>query len=261
MPDSAAMPSPAETGQAVENWPVPCTILNESGASDWVLVCEHASAHVPAEYARLGLGEAERRAHIAWDPGAAELTRALSQRLDATATLANYSRLLIDLNRPIDSPASIPEMSEEIAIPGNIGITALERARRIDRIFTPFHDSVTALLDARAAAGRRTRLLALHSFTPVFRGVARPWHLGVLSGASRPLAERFVTEVTARDATITAALDEPYKVEEGDDMAIPVHGDARGLDALLLEVRNDTLDAPASVEAWAETIAAALERL
>lgn len=261
MHDPAFAPRSETADRPTDDWPRACTVLNPQGPSDWVLICEHASAHIPAPYARLGLPEAERRAHIAWDPGAAELTRALSARLDACAALANYSRLLIDLNRPVASPASIPGRSEDTAIPGNETLDAADRATRIARIFTPFHEQITTLLDARAAAGRRTRLLAVHSFTPVFRGAVRPWHLGVLSGASRPLAERFVAECAARLPEARVALDEPYKVEEGDDVAIPVHGDARGLDALLLEIRNDTLAAPASVEAWAQTITAVLTRL
>ena len=243
------------------DWPKPCTTLRESGKSDWVLICEHASAHIPLEFERLGLPEAERRAHIAWDPGAAELTRELSARLDATAALANYSRLLIDLNRPLESPTSIPLRSENTPIPGNAELRDDQRALRADRIFTPFHERVTALLDARASAGRRTRLLAIHSFTPVFRNIDRPWHLGVLAGDSRPLAEHFTACFTMDNPGLTVAMDEPYRVEVGDDVAIPEHGDKRGLDALLLELRNDTLAAPAFVEAWADSIAAVLRKI
>ncbi len=246
---------------AVSDWPEAATVINADGASDWLIICEHASAHIPQEFERLGLPEAERRAHIAWDPGAAELTRVLSERLNAVAVLANYSRLLIDLNRPVESSASIPEVSEVTTIPGNVDLDEAGRSLRIERIFNPFHDTINNILEDRLAAGRKTRIVTVHSFTPVFKGTRRPWHLGILSDASHPLAEIFRERISARDEQLVAALDEPYQVELGDDMAIPVHGDARGLDALLLEVRNDTLDAPGSVDAWATLIAATLNEI
>lgn len=238
-----------------EAWPDPSTILNAGGASDWLLICEHASSYIPGEFRRLGLPEHQCRAHVAWDPGAAELTRALSAALDAEAVLANYSRLLVDLNRPLDRISLIPERSEDIDIPGNQDLSAAQRAERVERIHRPFHHSLAALLDRRRAEGRRTRLVAVHSFTPVYLGVARPWHLGVLSGNSRGLAAEFVrlTKIYAPDLCVT--LDEPYAVGDGEDYAIPVHGDARGLDALLLELRNDTLAAPAAIEAWSRVLA------
>lgn len=242
------------------DWPAPCSVLCPAGGSDWLLICEHASRHMPAEYADLGLAEPARSEHIAWDIGAAALTRALSARLDATAALANYSRLLIDLNRPLGAPSAIPERSEVHDIPGNRGLDAAARERREARIFRPFHAEVAALIDARKAAGRRTRLLAVHSFTPVFAGVARPWQMGVLAGASRGLAIRLVAEA-ATDPALCIALDEPYQVAADEDYAIPVHGDARGLDALLLEIRNDELRDPAGVAAWAGRLAGWLAAL
>ncbi len=161
-------------------WPDPVAIVNEGGGGDIVLLCEHASSHLPEEYGGLGLPLEQLRRHIAWDVGAATVTRWLSQLLDAPAFLGTYSRLLIDLNRPLDAPDSIPTISEGIAIPGNIDLEAAEIARRVEAIFTPYHRRVTAHLDRCAAERRPTRLVSIHSFTPVFFGVSRPWHAGVL---------------------------------------------------------------------------------
>ncbi|MFV0474391.1 MAG: N-formylglutamate amidohydrolase [Pikeienuella sp.] len=243
------------------DWPAAAAVANEAGASDWLLVCEHASRHIPAEYGRLGLPPGAERAHIGWDIGAAALTRALAARMDAAAVTARYSRLLIDLNRPTGAPSSIPVRSEATDIPGNLDLDPRERARRVARIFDPFHAELRRVLDARAAAGRRTRLLTVHSFTPVFLGRARPWHLGVLSGASRALAARLLEAVGAESPDLCLALDEPYVVDDASDYAIPVHGDGRGLDALLIEVRNDLLRGDDDVMLWAERLSRALARL
>ncbi len=237
------------------------TIENEDGASDWLLICEHASAHIPARYAGLGLPAGADKGHIGWDIGAADLARALSRRLDAPLALAGYSRLLIDLNRPLGSPTSIPVVSERTEIPGNAGLDEAERRFRAERLFRPFHDRVTELISARERAGRRARILTVHSFTPVFLGMPRPWRLGVLAGESRPLAEMLLDELRAVAPNLSMTLDEPYRIAIDEDYAIPVHGDARGHDALLIEIRNNELGTPDAVAAWARRLAEALGRI
>jgi predicted N-formylglutamate amidohydrolase len=258
MPDTKDFP--VETSPEPD-WPPPVTIENETGASDWVLICEHASPHMPAGYRRLGLSERDALDHIGWDIGAASLARALSRRLDAALALAGYSRLLIDLNRPLESPSSIPEISERTVIPGNLGLDDAERRLRAERIFHPFHKRVAALLDTRDRAGRRTRLLTVHSFTPVFLDQPRPWRLGILAGASRPLAARLLEELRSLAPHLLMALDEPYRIATDEDFAIPVHGDARRNDALLIEVRNDELATEGAAVEWADRIARALARI
>jgi len=234
------------------------TVENEGGGSDWLLICEHASPHIPARYARLGLPAGLEKEHIGWDIGAADLARELSRRLDAPLALAGYSRLLIDLNRPIGAPASIPAVSERTEIPGNVGLDEAERRFRVEGLFRPFHDRVAELIGARERAGRRTRILTVHSFTPVFLDKPRPWRLGVLAGASRPLAEMLLSELHAVAPGLSMTLDEPYRIAIDEDYAIPVHGDARGHDALLIEMRNDELATPEAVAAWADRLAQAL---
>lgn len=246
---------------AMDGWPPAATVENAHGKGDWVIVCEHASCHIPAEYAGLGLAAEAQRRHIGWDIGAAALTRAMARKLDAAVVLANYSRLLIDLNRPLAAHSSIPRRSEDTVVPGNVELDDAERARRVERIFEPFHQAVAGLLDTRREEARATRLLTVHSFTPVFLGSPRPWHMGVLSGASRHLAAAFIAEVAALAPHLCLSLDEPYRIAEDDDYAIPVHGDARGIDALLIEVRNDQLATDAAIDDWAGILCAALGRV
>jgi predicted N-formylglutamate amidohydrolase len=237
-----------------EQWPAPVDVLNEDGGSDIVLLCEHASRHIPADYAGLGLPAAELRRHIAWDIGAADVTRGLSTALDAPAFLGTYSRLLVDLNRPVDAPTAMPVRSEETDIPDNAELPPAERERRRFLIHAPFHDRVADHLDRRAAAGRRTILVTIHSFTPVFLGQARPWHAGILYDRSRDFAERVLAGLAA-DPALVVAPNEPYTVDRASDYAIPVHGTDRDIPAILVEIRNDLVSDPDGVRDWVARLA------
>jgi len=236
-----------------EDWPAPIEIVNEEGASPILLICEHASMHIPARYADLGLPPEERDRHIAWDIGAAAVTRELAAAIDAPAYLGTYSRLLVDLNRPIGAPSSIPERSEATDIPGNIGLSAAERDARRDAIFTPFQDRISARLDRR----RPKRIVAIHSFTPVFLGVPRPWHVGILYGEARDFGEAVVSALRT-DRSILVGANVPYVVNRDEDYTVPVHGDDRGIPAILVEIRYDLIREPRGVSAWAERFAGAL---
>lgn len=245
-----------ETGPE-RDWPAAVEVLNEGGASDIVLLCEHASNHMPAEYRQLGLDTSHLQRHIAWDIGAAEVTRLLSALLDAPAFLSGYSRLLIDLNRPIGTSGSIPVLSEDTEISGNVGLDAAERAKRAEIMFAPFHDRVAAHLDRRAEAGRPTRIATIHSFTPVFLGIARPWHAGVLYSRAGDFGETILAGLR-RDRMLNVAANVPYVISRDADYAVPIHGDDRGIPAVLIEIRQDLLASRSGIEAWANRLAAAL---
>jgi len=158
----------------VRDWPAAVEIVNAQGTSPVVLLCPHASNFIPPRYGNLGLPPSELERHIAWDIGAAGVTRKLAAILDATAFLGTYSRLLIDLNRPLHSASSIVPRSEATDIPGNAAMTTEERALRAAHVFTPHHEAIANHLAARRAAGRRSAIVATHSFTPTYHGVARP---------------------------------------------------------------------------------------
>lgn len=233
------------------------TAVNEAGASPVVLVCEHASNHIPARYHRLGLPRAELDRHIAWDIGAADLARRLAVLLDAPLFLSGYSRLLIDCNRPLGSSTSIPVRSEDTVIPGNIGLDADEVARRQADWFMPFQDCIARHLDARVAASRPTIVVGVHSFTPVFQGVPRPWQAGVLYAQATGLAAGLIAQLRT-PGDLTVGDNAPYRIEAEHDYTVPVHGDARGIPAVLIEVRQDLLATPSDIAAWASRLAQAL---
>jgi predicted N-formylglutamate amidohydrolase len=244
-------------GFDVAEWPEPVEILNEAGRSEIVLICEHASNYIPASFDGLGLPDEELVRHIAWDIGVEAVSRRMSELLDAACFLGKYSRLLIDLNRPLDSPTSIPVRSESTAIPGNIGMTDESRQVRIERIFRPFQSAVKRHLDQRLADGRSTKIVAIHSFTPVFLGISRPWHAGILFDRSAEFAERTIGLLSGEPG-LTVAANVPYVIERSSDYAIPIHGQDRGLEAILIELRNDLLATSAAQHEWAERLYRAL---
>lgn len=236
--------------------PPPVRVLNEGGRSPYVLLCEHASRFMPEDCNGLGLAPPDLMRHIAWDIGAADVAQSLSRALDAPLVMAGYSRLLIDLNRPVDSPTSIPEVSETTVIPGNRGLTAEQRARRVALYFEPYQAAVRRLLDAREAAGQATTIVGVHSFTPVFKGVARPWHAGILYRRSRGFGHALAEALGGEAQAI--AENEPYQIEDDSDYTVPVHGEARGHDAVLVEIRQDLIADPAGAAAWSTRLATAL---
>lgn len=233
------------------DWPPPVEMINADSSSPILLLCEHASNHIPSEYNGLGLGAEARAAHIAWDIGAADVTRRLAARLDACAMLGTYSRLLVDLNRPLDVASAMPQRSEVHDIPGNAALTPAERARRALAIFNPYHEAIAAYLDARG--DQPTLIVSIHSFTPVYADVPRPWNAGILFGAAEGLGMRLVARL-ASDPARCIGINQPYSVSREEDYALPVHGDARGIDAVLVEIRNDELATADGRQGWAELL-------
>ncbi|MCA0273872.1 MAG: N-formylglutamate amidohydrolase [Proteobacteria bacterium] len=231
-------------------------VVNPDGASPYVLLCEHASPRIPRCLGDLGLQEAERLRHIGWDIGAQALALGLAAALDAPLFLTNYSRLAIDCNRPLDAASLMPEVSEATVVPGNRGLTASARRARIEALHNPYHAAVARRLDARQAAGLPTLVVGVHSFTPQFKGNERPWHAGILFERAEAFGRALIAAL-AEDPTLVIAANEPYRIDT-DDYTVPVHGDARGLPAVLLEVRHDLIADAAGVRDWTARLSHAL---
>ncbi|WLH14586.1 N-formylglutamate amidohydrolase [Pseudomonas hefeiensis] len=228
-------------------------LIREDAEHPVILVCEHADRFIPAALNDLGLDETAAQEHIAWDLGALALAEQLSETLGATLLAANYSRLLIDLNRPLHVPDSIPSQSEIYQIPGNQSLDEATREYRQQCLFHPFHDRLRALIDQRLADNRTVRVVGIHSFTPVFYGQPRALEAGVLFGEAKDYAQRIVDGLSRH--SLRVAGNQPYKINPSTDMTVPVHGDARGLDSVLIEVRNDLLRSPTAVQAWSAYLA------
>ncbi|MES1149448.1 MAG: N-formylglutamate amidohydrolase, partial [Bradyrhizobium guangdongense] len=192
--------------------------------------------------------------HIAWDIGIAGVAERLAKLLDAHLIAQRYSRLVIDCNRPPGAASSIPVISEATAIPGNEGISEQARDARRHEIFDPYHARIKAAIDARVHAKRPTVLVALHSFTPVYAGVARPWHIGTLYHRDTVLPRLLLQHLRA-EGDLVVGDNEPYAVSDVTDYGIPVHAEARGLVNTGIEIRQDLIAEPSGQQQWAERLA------
>ena len=224
----------------------------DSGA---LFLCDHASAALPPELGDLGLSPDHFTRHIAYDIGAAWLTRALAARLCAPALLTTYSRLLIDPNRGGDDPTLVMRISDRAVIPGNAHIDEAEVARRKRHYWTPYRAEIDARTARMCATGVIPALISIHSFTPVWRGTPRPWHVAALWDCDDRLAAPFMASLRAQGLNV--GDNEPYDgALRGDTMFD--HATLPGFAHLLIEVRQDLIATPAGVAEWAGRLAPVL---
>ncbi len=233
--------------------PPPYAVFNPDGTSPILLLCEHASNRIPRALGDMGLSFHERQRHIAWDIGALALAQHLSLSLDAPLFFTNYSRLVIDCNRPHSAPSFIPEVSETTEIPANRDLSQAERQQRVDTLFTPFADAVTRRLDRLEARRERPIIVGVHSFTPVYFGRQRPWQVGILYGEAVRFAQALIRALGG-ERGVTVGDNEPYTIHPDEDYTVPVYADARKLPGVLLEVRHDLISDMAGVAVWGERL-------
>jgi predicted N-formylglutamate amidohydrolase len=228
-------------------------------ASGVLILADHATNIIPAELEALGLHEEQLKRHIAYDIGIESLTRELAARLNAPAILTRFSRLVIDPNRGPDDPTLVMRIADGALIPRNARIDRDEIEQRKTRFYAPYHRAISATLDTMLQSGIVPAIVSLHSFTPVLRGVVRPWHAGILWDADPRLAVPLIHALEA-EGDIIVGDNEPYDgALEGD--TIDQHATARGLANALVEVRQDLIADAAGVAIWAEKLARLLKPL
>lgn len=244
--------------------PDPVAVHRADGASSFFLTCDHGGRLLPRSLGDLGLSEAERARHIAWDIGVAGLGRRLAERLDATLVRQIYSRLVADCNRPPDAPDFAPMRSELTDIPGNRDLSPAALVRRRTAVWQPYHDRIAALLDERQRHGRGTILIAVHSFTPAYKSVARPWHIGLLYNRDRRLADALFAVLAGErlgdGAPLAVGDNQPYRLTDETNYTIPVHGERRGVPHIEIEIRQDLIAEPRGQAEWAERLERVLLR-
>lgn len=234
-------------------------VINPDGRGRFLLVCEHASHAIPAEFDHLGLPADLRQSHIAWDPGALAVATAMAARLDAPLVAPTASRLLYDCNRPPEAPSAIPEKSERFEIPGNTGLSAAERQARVDRFYRPFHDALSARIDRQMRLHAAPMIVTVHSFTPTYHGVRRNLDIGILHDSDSRLADALIAAIEA-DTEFVVRRNEPYGPKDGVTHTLRVQALPRGLANVMIEIRNDLIGRAEDQRAMAEILASCAEK-
>ena len=225
-------------------------VVNAGGRGGYVLACEHASRHIPGRFADLGLDADARASHIAWDPGAEPMARAMSARLDAPLVLSAVSRLVFDCNRELSHPGATTATSELYTIPGNQDLSEAERRARKRDYYDPF---CALLSDTVRRAGPDAALVTVHTFHPVYFHKHREVEIGLLHDADSRLAERMLA--TAGDhGDHLVRLNEPYSPEDGVTHTLKEHAIRNGLANVMIEVRSDLVETADAQAAMAEML-------
>jgi len=236
----------------------PVEIIAGKAAAGVLFLCDHASNALPPCLGTLGLDEDDLTRHIAYDIGAATVTRKLAQIFEAPAVLTHFSRLLIDPNRGLDDPTLVPKLSDRRIIPGNEHAGPEEIAIRVDAYWKPYRQAVSAHIEAMLGEGPQPVILSIHSFTPIWRGTLRPWEIGVLWDADNRLAHPLISALQADG--IAAGDNEPYDgALKGDTLDEEVT--RRGLAGLLIEIRQDLIEDIGKAAVWAQRLGRILKPL
>jgi predicted N-formylglutamate amidohydrolase len=237
----------------------PVLTINPEGASPFVLACDHASNRIPEPYGDLGLTLVQRLMHVAWDPGALAVALAVSDLLDAPLIHSTVSRLIVDCNRELGAVDLIPTISERTEIPGNRDVSAEERERRIAAFHVPFHSAIDAVLNRRREAERETIFVTVHSFTPVYKDIHRPWPIGLIHGKDSGMSAALRQALRADAPLLNVGWNEPYSAMNGVTLTLERHGDGKGLPATMIEIRHDEILEPDGVALWSARLARCLK--
>ena len=228
-------------------------INNPEGSGVALILCEHASNHIPEAYSGLGLRPGDRNSHAAWDPGARAIALHLSEALNSPMVESRVSRLVYDCNRPPEAASAMPEKSELIEVPGNQNLTAEQRQVRTGKFYVPFCDAVSDMVQARKAAGLQTVLITIHSFTPVYYGQQRAVEIGILHDDDSAMADAMLAHADLLPNR-RVERNEPYGPQDGVTHSLQIHGLAHDLANVMIEVRNDLVRTPDEETAMAKEL-------
>ena len=207
-----------------------------------LVVCEHASNHIPDIYGGLGLSEELQASHIAWDPGALPVAEKIARQLAAPLVAGTVSRLVYDCNRPPEAASAVPAQSEIYRVPGNENLTPAARHERVASVYEPFQVALKQEITRRGAA--LNLMVTIHSFNPTYRGHHREVEIGLLHGVDAVFANKML-QLTPPDCPYVVRLNEPYSAADGVAHTLDVQGAANGLLSVMIEVRNDLLTSAA----------------
>lgn len=248
----SASPAASTGGLLGPDDPPPVELFNPDSAAHLLLVCDHAGRQVPHRLGRLGLADEAFERHIAWDIGAAQVARRLAKQFSAPLVLSAYSRLVVDTNRRRGDPTAIPEESDGTAVPANHGLSEADRAARFAAVHEPYHAAIAARIAAVRQRGTVPAIVSIHSFTPSFKGFARPWQIGVLWNRDDRVARPLMERLAARGVAV--GDNQPYSGQDRHGYTMPRHAEDTGLPHVLIEIRQDLIETAAGAETWAATL-------
>jgi predicted N-formylglutamate amidohydrolase len=252
---------PSGGPQTVERDWSPVRVSNPDGRGPFVILCDHASNYIPEGFGTLGLQPDDLQKHIAWDPGALGVSAVMSQRLDAPLVESRVSRLIIDCNRPLNAPDLVPSLSEVTTIPANVNLDEAAKQQRIALSHRPYHAAIEKLARERASRGLPEPIyVAVHSYTPVYRGVERPWHIGIIHDDDVRIAAPLIAGLQALNQ-FNVGINEPYSPADRVYYTLERHASAFGLPAVMIEIRNDLITVPQEEKAWADTLSSLLKNI
>jgi predicted N-formylglutamate amidohydrolase len=226
--------------------PGPFQVINPLTELPILLVCDHASCRFPKMLGDMGLDPFARRCHLAIDIGAGALTERLAASLRVTAVLAQYSRLVVDCNRQLMDPGAFLQFGDGVLVPGNRNLSQSDKDLRAENLYWPYHNAVEQQVQRLRNAGPLPAFIAVHSFTPVMDGRARPWQMGVLWDTDTRLRDIFIEDFAA--AGYVVGDNEPYSGKALQDFTIDHHAEEIGLPHVGIEIRQDLIDNEAGVE-------------
>jgi predicted N-formylglutamate amidohydrolase len=235
--------------------------LNKQGQAKVLLVGDHVSNLIPRSLEQLGLEDWVLQQHVAYDIGTRKLLTHLVDHLDAPAVMAGYSRLVVDLNRSLEDASVMPEVSDNIPIPGNQGLSTEQRNRRIHSFYTPYRAAIDHALHDFRQRDIVPALIAIHSFTPQMAGIERPWHIGLLWDKDPRIPLQLLERLRAHPENINVGDNEPYSGKHPADYTIDHHAEAAGLPHVSIEVRQDLVNTEQGAEKWATILADALSEI
>ena len=256
-PCSAGTSKPQSAPLLDESEPPPYDVLRGNSLAPQLVICDHASGRIPRALDHLGLPPEHHGSHIALDIGAGDLARALSERLDATAILCNYSRLVVDCNRAITDASAFLDVSDGIPVPGNMQLSDRRKADRAAAVYQPYHDAAHREQDRLRSVVEAPVLIAVHSFTRFLEGVDRRWDCGVLWDLDARIARPLLDGLRA-DGELLVGDNEPYSGRHKEDYSVDHHAEERRFPYAAVEVRQDLLDTPAAVRRMADRLYAVL---
>jgi len=196
------------------------SVNKATSLSKIIILCDHASNYIPKTYKNLGLKLSDVNKHIGWDIGALKVAKKISKNINCSLIHSCFSRLLIDCNRSLKSQGAFVKKSEDITIPGNKNVSKKEKLLRAKKYYSPYHDQINKIIKKKLNDKIVPILVSIHSFTPIYFGKSRPWHIGLLQRKDQRLSSIFTKEIK-KNKKIVLGINQPYKLDLAGDFTIP----------------------------------------